>query len=105
MGLMVGKDAVDDINDKTVDRIEELNERGAPPMFVSEDTAEEINSNHGFAEALNNSRDEVSKGSDNAKQADKVIEKPISDDDLSLWRENKDELDMNEVDTKNDILF
>jgi len=105
MGLMVGQDAVDEINDKTVDRIEELNDRGSTPMFVSEDTAEEINSNKGFAKALNNTRDEVSKSVDNSKQADEVIRDPISDDDLNFWRDNKDDVDMNEVDTKNDILF
>lgn len=105
MGLMVDREAKDDIKQKTVDRIEELNDRGAPPMFVSEDTAQEINSNQGFANALNNTRDRRSRTADNNQQADEVLREPFTDEKLEDWRENKDELDMNGVDTKNDILF
>jgi hypothetical protein len=105
MGIMIDADAKDDINDKTVERTRELHEKGNTPMFMTEDLAEELNSNQGFAEALNNSRNERSRSIDNNKQADKVLEEPFTEEKLDTWRNNKYELDMNEVDTKNDILL
>jgi len=100
MGIMINTEAKDEINEKTVERTEELHEKGNTPMFMTEDLAEDLNSNQGFAEALNNSRSERSRSIDNNKQADKVLEEPFTDEKLELWREDKDELDMNEVDTK-----
>jgi len=105
MGIMINQDAVDDIEEKTVDRTKQLRDKGSIPMFMSEDLAQELNSNQGFAEALNSTRENKSKSIDNNKQADKVLEEPFTDEKLETWRNNKDELDMNGVDTKNDILF
>lgn len=101
---MVEKEAAENLDQRDAELLTNLD---ATPMFVSEDMRKDVRSRDNMKKAKkqHQKRSKRSRSVDNSKDAGKIFEEPLRDEELDLWSENKNEFDIEGIDTKDDSLF
>lgn len=98
-GTIVEKDAAENLDERDIDLVDDLD---STPMFFNEKMQKGLRSrdNRKKARKKHKSRSKRSRKVDERKQAGKVFEDPLTDEELDTWEDNPSEFDIEGVDTK-----
>jgi len=100
-GVIVGKDAGENVEPRDVKLVEDAD---STPMFFTEGLRKGLRSkdNRRKAREIHSERSKRARTVDEKKDAGVTLEDPLTDKELGLWKNNKNEVDIEGVDSEGD---